>query len=124
MYSRAFRAFGIAWPPKSGGWARTCDDLWVCAVWQGHYGHPAPKPTWLVLSGRSGYVPPALEWGPSPETEGMRRRRFSGVSYGTSRGARTGKYTPMEILTHKERAATPPPFRDLLIQLATEAAPA
>lgn len=92
--STAWRTFGLTRPPSSGGWVAAGDFLgWVCRVEQGHYGHRAPKGTWLYAVGG---VLPSLRWGPS--------------------GA-TGRVELMWGLG-RERAATPPPFRDVLLALA------
>ncbi len=46
--SHAWRAHGIARPPRGGGWVSACDGHgWTCCVEQGAYGHPARKATWL-----------------------------------------------------------------------------
>src|SRR5574340_755194 len=44
--SHAWPHFGIAVPPRSGGWIKA-DDCggWTCCVEQGRYGHYARKPT-------------------------------------------------------------------------------
>ncbi len=111
--SHAWSWFGMAEPPRSGGWIRA-DDLggWTCCVEQGRYGHYARKPTWLyaVRTDR-----PELEWGESPprldpkviERMGLARAKRLGEV-----GARGGGRD-----SH-ERIATPPAFRDLLLSLA------
>jgi hypothetical protein len=90
--SAAWAAFKIRKPARSG-W-RPADTFggWVCAVEQGHYGHPARKMTWLyaVRTAR-----PELKWGPS--------QAETTVDFMSSKG---------------ERAVTPIPFRDLLIGIA------
>lgn len=93
--SRAWLNFGIAPPPHSGGWVNA--DFfggWTCQVEQGHYGHPARKPTWLYARGVD---LPSLRWGPSvaPST--------------------------VEAMSKRQRAATPTPFRDLLLSMARSA---
>lgn len=42
--SHAWSAFGIAPPPRRGGWIRLVTG-WTCCVEQGHYGHRARKAT-------------------------------------------------------------------------------
>lgn len=50
--SSAWREFGLASPPKSGGWVKADSlDGWTCCVEQGHYGHRARKATWLYAHG-------------------------------------------------------------------------
>lgn len=63
----------------------------MAQVDQGHYGHVAPKPTWLYVVGRGR---PELRWGPSEAT---------------------GR---VEKMSKTSRAATPPEFRDLLVGIA------
>jgi hypothetical protein len=96
--SRAWRAFGLT-PPQSVGW--TAADLaggWTCQVEQGHYGHRAPKATWLYACRVSSL--PSLRWGPSSATHRV------------------------ELMARRERAATPPEFRDLLLSIAASCRPA
>jgi hypothetical protein len=94
--SQAWDHFGINNPPRTGGWisADFCGG-WTCCVDQGHYGHRANKATWLYAVGCPDL--PTLIWGPSPK-----RKPNDTCNW----------------LTHKERAATPLPFRDLLLSLA------
>ena len=104
--SSAWDRYDLARP---GGWgwtpARAPDGSpvtsaggrhWACAVDQGHYGHLAPKRTWLYLVTRTWEEssPPALEWGPS--------------------GA-TGRVLTMPSVLDRE--ATPVPFAELLLEL-------
>lgn len=64
--SYAFNMFGLAKPPKDGGWIPAGDDKgWVCAVEQGNYGHRARKETWLYSAG---CMLPNLRWGKSSAT--------------------------------------------------------
>ena len=60
-HSKAWPHFGIAKPPREGGWIKA-DDFggWTCRVEQGRYGHYANKPTWLYAVGC--YLP-ELAWG-------------------------------------------------------------
>lgn len=111
-YSKAWAHFGLFAPPHSGGWV-AADFLggWTCHVEQGHYGHAARKATWLYAFGVSDL--PSLEWGPAQgkiridagcrTTEEYRRRRKTGI---------------VQLLSHRARAATPIPFRDLLLGIA------
>jgi hypothetical protein len=97
--SAAWRVFGLHAPPRGGGWVTTRKG-WTCCVEQGHYGHRARKATWLYAVTIS---PPSLRWGRS-----LARARL---------GVR-----PVERLSHRERAATPIPFRDLLLGIASGSA--
>lgn len=110
-YSKAWAHFGLFAPPAQG-WVNA--DLlggWTCHVEQGHYGHLARKATWLYVFGVA--TLPDLTWGPAQgkiridagcrSTEEYRRRRRTGV---------------VQLLSHRARAATPEPFRDLLLDIA------
>jgi hypothetical protein len=139
--SHAWRAFDLHAPPRSGGWVRA--DFyggWTCCVEQGHYGHRARKATWLYAFG---VKLPSLKWGPSAARvrldQGFRsaeeRRRFMRPPPGLSKEeraarrewlARYAEQTGKELLCpermgKRERAATPVPFRDLLISIAESA---
>lgn len=92
--SSAWATFGLPRPDTSGGWIGSLFGGWACHVEQGHYGHRARKATWLYAFGTD---TPSLMWGPSPSTR------------------------PCEFLCSRERAATPAPFRDLLLSIARTA---
>jgi hypothetical protein len=113
--SHAWSAFGLNKPPRSGGWIPA--DFyggWTCCVEQGHYGHRARKATWLYsfLTGL-----PALQWGSC----GVRERLDEGFHSAEERrrAVRTGV---CQRLSARQRAATPLPFRDLLLSIARTAA--
>lgn len=103
-----------AWPafdlprPMQGAWMRTFCGGWVTQVAQSSYGHRAQKLTWLYYFGAS--MPPALDWSTAPHT--------ARVSYLQNRGA-----ARVEMMGHRERSATPPAFRDLLLNIARSAKP-
>lgn len=112
--SHAWAHFGIATPPREGGWIMA-DNLggYTCCVEQGRYGHYARKATWLYA-----FRCPLLEltWGKSEakldpavvERMGLKRAKRLGEV-----GARGGgKDSPARI-------GTPIPFRDLLISMAS-----
>src|SRR5688500_178921 len=108
--SHAWSHFGLNRPPKSGGWfPADFEGGWTCCVEQGHYGHRARKATWLYAFGVS---LPELRWGPSEATirldEGYRSAEERRRAIRTGACQRMGK---------RERAATPPAFRDLLLSL-------
>ena len=110
--SHAWRWFGLNVPPRSGGWV-VADWLggWTCCVEQGHYGHRARKATWLYAFGIDDL--PTLRWGKSP----AKVRLDDGFHSAEERrkAVRTGI---TQQLSKRERAATPEPFRDLLISIA------
>jgi hypothetical protein len=62
--SHAWQAYGIAKPPRTGGWIRA-DDFggWTCCIEQGAYGHRARKATWLYAVR---CALPELRWGRTP----------------------------------------------------------
>lgn len=107
--SAAWAKFGLNRPPRSGGWARAsiCDIGWVCHVEQGQYGHRARKATWLYTCGTD---LPSLRWGKSAATAWCVWADYDRP------GARDVKR-----LERKERSATPPEFRDVLLAMARSA---
>ena len=112
--SHAWRWFGLNPPPQSGGWVNA--DLlggWTCCVAQGNYGHRAQKLTWLYAHGCE--LPP-LKWGLTPG-----RVRFD-VGYHSAEERRRATRTGVcQRLSKRQRAATPPEFRDLLLSIARSA---
>jgi hypothetical protein len=65
--SKAFKLYGIAGPGKvaRGWWPCKRVGWFACTVWQGHYGHPCPKPTWLAVKGVEPGKLPSLIFGTS-----------------------------------------------------------
>jgi hypothetical protein len=138
--SYAWAAYGLAKPPKAG-WARSGAG-WVCEVSQGQYGHRADKLTWLYYVGQ--VEPPALRWGlverveipwiPCPEGCGSHWCAIHKLHVFECECPPIGEWTRnpykpdvtpggrrrgvVETMTHRERAATPPAFRDLLLSIA------
>lgn len=121
--SHAWRAFGIATPPRKGRWVRAglYRPGWTCCVEQGHYGHPARKATWLYAVAKDGARPPELKWGRAP---GDFARLDDGYH---SAAERQAKYAAgrrpfvtgvCQRLSKRQRALTPPVFADELIRLA------
>lgn len=113
--SHAWRAHHLNTPPRSGGWVNA--DLlggWTCCVEQGSYGHRARKATWLYAYGID---LPALRWGKA-------KGRFDllGEGYNSKEErARKIKTGICQILSKKQRLATPIEFRDLLISMVKTA---
>lgn len=107
--SRAWRTFDIPTPKAAGGWlpvsamgpGADAPWSWTCWVEQGHYGHAARKPTWLYVVSR--HCPEPMIWGPSR----VERRPGDSPRRGMA-----------ERLSKKQRAATPPNFRDALLRIA------
>lgn len=116
--SRAWAAFKLIAPPRSGGWV-VADDCggWTCCVEQGRYGHRAKKATWLYSVG----CPlPSLAWG----KDAARRFSPSWMARLAAPGAteedrrRAVKTGVLQSLSKKQRAATPAAFRELLLSMA------
>lgn len=118
--SAAWAAFRLVAPPLSGGWIRA-DALdghqgWTCCVEQGAYGHRARKATWLYAHGVD---LPMLKWG-AADGDFVRLDVGFHSAEERARAVRTGA---CQRLSAKQRAATPEPFRDLLISIARTALP-
>ncbi len=112
--SHAWSRHGLNAPPRHGGWVvADFGGGWTCCVEQGHYGHRARKATWLYAWGAE---LPTLRWGPSEATERMDDGYHSAEEL--RRAVRTGV---VQRLSRRQRAATPIPFRDLLISIARSA---
>ena len=110
-WSDAWWKFGLPKPPESGGWVKGFCGGWTCHVEQGHYGHRAPKPTWLYAVGVAD--PPSMMWGKSDAMMGLN------TWYSAKR---TDPSKRRKEVPKRERAATPPAFRDLLLDIARSAA--
>jgi len=116
--SHAWAAFGLNAPPRAGGWIRADwiagFDGWTCCIEQGAYGHRARKATWLYAC----HVPlPDLKWG-AAEGEFL---PFEDGFHSAAERAAAVKSGIVQRLSHRERAATPILFRDLLVSLAESA---
>lgn len=111
--SHAWRAFDLNTPPRNGGWVTAdWEGGWTCCVEQGYYGHPARKATWLYTAR---LTPPPLKWGRAPGD-------FLPPGHRTpAERARAIKTGICQRLSKRQRAATPVPFRDLLISIAERA---
>ena len=117
--SKAWDAFGLPKPARSGGWepVPTRPREWVCCVYQGHYGHPSGKATWLYVAGAY-YSLPALQWG---KTE-QRLPQWMIERYGYEKARRIGVVAMVGGKNKTAiRNATPEPFRDLLLSIARQA---
>lgn len=115
-HSKAWPTFGLSKPPRAGGWVRAdAHGGWTCHVEQGHYGHFANKPTWLIAY----HVDlPSLRWGRGEQ----RLHPVAIAKHGYEKARRIGM---MAMVGGKDktriRNATPPAFRDLLISIAATA---
>ncbi len=111
--SHAWRAFELNTPPKNGGWVvADWEGGWTCCVEQGHYGHRGRKATWLYTSG---LIPDPLRWGKSEA-----KIKMEGGYHSAEERRRAVKTGACQRMSKRERAATPIPFRDLLISLARQ----
>lgn len=119
--SAAWEAFGLAAPPRNGGWIMadwiSGHSGWTCCVEQGAYGHQARKATWLYAHG---VALPSLKWGPAA---GDFVRLDEGFHSKEER-ARAIKTGACQRLSKRQRAATPHAFRDVLLGMARSAVPA
>ena len=97
-------------PPKTGGWV-VADFIggWTCCVEQGHYGHRARKATWLYAHG---FAPHPLIWGKSEA-----KTRLDEGFHSSAERKRSIKTGIVRRLSKRECAATPEPFRDLLLSM-------
>ncbi len=105
-YSQAWPTFGLA-TPRPERWVPSAFG-WVCQVSQSAYGHRARKLTWLYYVGPK---PPDMDWRDLPGTHQ--------VGFPDRRGKERNKPT----LSQRDANATPPAFRDALIELAMSARP-
>ena len=120
--SNAWDAFDIPKPPRAGGWFAigTMGGLpaYTCCVYQGHYGHPSGKATWLIVVGVRRTELPALKWG---KTE-QRLPEWMIERYGYEKARRIGVVAMVGGKNKTAiRNATPEPFRDLLLSIARQA---
>jgi hypothetical protein len=116
--SHAWAAFGLRRPPRSGGWVQADDHGgWTCYVEQGHYGHAARKATWLYACKAA---LPELRWGQLPQRLDPKMVERHGYEYARRKGL-----VSMIGGKHKKaiRNATPPEFRDVLLQIAASVTP-
>lgn len=112
--SHAWEHYGLK-PPGFAGW--TAADFmggWTCRVEQGAYGHRARKATWLYAAGVD---LPSLAWGRADGSFDL-LDVHGGKGQDRARLIKTGICQQM---SKRQRAATPIPFRDLLLSIARTA---
>lgn len=107
--SLAWAAFDLPRPPSSGGWVRGWCGGWSCHVEQRHYGHRARKATWLYAYD---VELPQLRWGRGEKPE---------VWISADRPRAVLAAAGIKQMQRKEAKATPPDFRDLLVDMARSA---
>ena len=119
-HSHAWAHFGLTKPPRQGGWVKADEHGgWACRVEQGQYGHFCPKPTWLYAFGIDPL--PGLRWGVNPVKDedfpawAVERH---GIQYCRKAGLMAFKGGGKDS---SPRIATPPDFRNLLIEMARSA---
>lgn len=114
--SHAWAHFELKSPPRSGGWhAADFYGGWTCYVEQGFYGHAARKGTWLYAHGVD---LPSLRWGEGAQRLDPLMVERHGYEYARRKGlvSMVGGKRKTEI-----RNATPAPFRDVLLSIASSA---
>ena len=113
--SHAWAFFGLAKPPRKGGWIKADEYGWTCCVEQGRYGHYAPKPTLLYAVGCD---LPQLRWGVTKvRAEDFPKEAIEkhGLDYCRRAGLLAFKGGGKD---NRHRIGTPDDFRDLLIGMA------
>lgn len=102
--SGAWPVFGLP-APVPGAWVSSlfCEG-WATQVSQVAYGHRAQKRTWLYYVGL--VPPPLLDWSEPPHTHIVTTTQHPAA---------------LPELSKRERRATPPAFRDLLLEMARTA---
>jgi hypothetical protein len=111
--SWAWKHFGLNLPPVTGGWiVADFEGGWTCRIEQGAYGHLARKGTWLYAHSVD---LPSLRWGTAPGDF----VRLDGGFHSAEERRRAVKTGACQRLSHRQRAATPLAFRDLLISIAS-----
>ncbi len=111
--SRAWGWFGLRKPVAGEGWVKA-DEFggWTCQVDQKHYGHEAPKPTWLYACKTA---LPELNWSKSDRTP----PQWMVDRYGEAKARKIGQVAMIGGKDKKrKRERTPEQFRDLLIGIA------
>jgi hypothetical protein len=113
--SHAWPHFGLAIPPRSGGWVKADDFGFTCCVEQGRYGHYARKPTMLyVVRGNT----PELRWGKTEPTF----PQWAIDKYGLQKCKRAGELAfKGGGKDNSFRIGTPSEFKDLLLSIASSA---
>jgi hypothetical protein len=111
--SLAWRTYGLTPPKRHAGWQPAGDGIgWTCYVEQGHYGHASRKPTWLYAVR---CALPALDFSKGEQ----RLPQWMIDRYGYEKARRCGVVAMIGGKRKTEiRNATPPAFRDILLNMA------
>ena len=107
--SRAWTVHGLP-PPVVRGWQACADGGWVAEVWQSAYGHKARKRTWLYAVHPN---PPPVDRRAIPGTAQV-GWQFVGPNC-------RGEVARKRPLGKREASATPPAFREFLLNIARTA---
>ena len=114
--SCAWKYFGLSRPSGGKGWI-VADVFggWTCQIDQRHYGHAAPKPTWLYAVRTE---LPELDWTKSDRTP----PQWMIDRYGEAKARKIGQVAMIGGKDKtKIRNATPCEFRDVLLGIASSA---
>jgi hypothetical protein len=114
--SSAWDFFGLSKPRAGQGWIEAdAWGGWTCQIDQRHYGHFAPKPTWLYAARVD---VPHLDWTRSDRTP----PQWMIDRYGEAKARKIGQVAMVGGKDKtKIRNATPPAFRDVLLSIARTA---
>lgn len=115
-HTAAWKAHGLIRPGR-GAWTAAGDGGWTCEVDQANYGHLSRKPTWLYAFGVD---LPSLIWARGIGAKGFCSDLATGMD--RERLARRKRTGEVQRLSHNQRIASPPAFRDLLLSIAKTAA--
>lgn len=107
--SHAWRHFGVAAPPKRGGWIMAGDGQgWTCC-----FRCSVPVATWVYLVKPWAMPLPALIWGPAKGDPSL--VIDEGYHSTDERRRKLHRMGPVGRMGAAERRATPPAFRDALL---------
>lgn len=110
-FSKAWAHFGLPRPDtKHPGWTVAPDGGASCYVEQIRYGHVVKKATWLYALGLESL--PELRWGHTPDSKG---------TISTNQDWRGGMDKWRNTTGQRVASATPPEFRDVLLDIARSA---
>ena len=109
-YSDAWLTYDLPPPIPGMGWQMGICGGWACHVEQGRYGHVAKKATWLYAYGVDEL--PSLDWSFCPDNE------MALVSWTANRVKSDINGHKRPRVGKRRAAATPPAFRDILIDIA------
>ena len=113
-YSHAWKTFGLKQPNAHSGWIiADTHGGYTCQVWQGHYGNRTAKATWLYALG----TPlPRLILGKITKRHSISNLLYFRPSMRLFDDVPHVRAKPQ--VPKRERAATPTPFRDVLLSMA------